>query len=345
MIKKRRKPPKTGEFILDLLSNPGEEFSSVGDFEELYNEVKNRKGSFYAKYWYWKQIIKSLPLLIAKNTLRNVIMFKNYLKIAFRNLIRQKAFSFINILGLSIGLTGSFIILLYILYETSFDNYHSKADSIYRVISKVKNSDYNYSGSPYVLTPEITGKIPEIRKIARVNKGDALVQRETSKFMERNFGKVDPEIFEIFDFPFVEGDPVTALRDPNSIVLTETTAKKYFGDEEPMGKTLTMRIRRGTKIDVTPYNMKVTGIIEDFRSNSHFKLDFFIPISSVNWGYENLTGRAIPYFKSWSSLSFFTYILTEEGSDPESIEAKFPDIIKSATRHSENYSFSLQPLT
>ncbi|MFC1564033.1 ABC transporter permease [candidate division KSB1 bacterium] len=343
MTEKQKKPPRFGEFILSLLSKPGEEFSSKGDFEELYNDYKINRGSFNAGFWYWKQIIRSLPLLIAKNILRNIIMFKNYLKIAFRNLFRQKIFSFINILGLSIGLTGSFIILLYILYETSFDKYHSKADQIYRIISKTKNSDYYYSGTPYLLTPELSGSIPGIQKTARLIKGEALVQRENSKFLERNFGKADPEIFEIFDFPFLVGDPATALKDPNSIVLTETTAKKYFGDEEPMGKMLTMRIRRGTKLDVTPHSMRVTGIIEDFRSNSHFSVDFFIPVSSVNWGYENIK-RAIPYFKSWSSLSFYTYILTDEGSDPAAIEASLSDIIRPTPTYREYYSFTLQPL-
>ncbi|HEV2832623.1 MAG TPA: ABC transporter permease, partial [Hanamia sp.] len=195
-------------------------------------------------------------------------MFKNYFKIAWRNLMKNKVFSLINILGLTIGITVCMMIFLFIMNEYSFDNFHKEGKNIYRVMrgfedkGAVKN--VSYLSGPY--GPALANDFPgTIKKVVRVDPSNALISFGDEAFNEKKVYVTDPNFFTFFTFPLLKGNPGDVLKDPGSVVLTETTAKKYFGNiDNAMGKVVEMD---------KDYQLKVTGIAKDVPSNSHLDFD------------------------------------------------------------------------
>lgn len=256
-------------------------------------------------------------------------MIKNYLKIALRNLARYKQMTLINILGLAVGMAACVLILLFVQYELSYDRYHEKADRIYRLSREFYNSDgvtglhLGHLAPPFepLLAEDFSGII---QSSARLLSYSPLMTYEEGEvqIVEEDFFFAESEVFKIFTFPFVEGDPATALSEPNSVVLTESAARKYFGDEEPMGKTL---------IYDQEVDMKVTGVMEDVPDNSHFHFDMLASFGTV----ENYFGQEY-MMSNWGSNNYSTFILLPEGYDPAELEAQFPDFIdKHVTGDSE----------
>ncbi|NBJ16930.1 MAG: ABC transporter permease, partial [Dehalobacter sp. 4CP] len=198
-------------------------------------------------------------------------MIRNFFLVTFRNISRQKAYTFINITGLAIGLAASLLILLWVQDELSYDRFHEKGDLIYRV-----EQDQSYSGQMYhvYVTPHPSGpvwkeNIPEITDQARVNRlPRVLFRRDDKVFFESSLIASDSGLFRMFTFPLVLGDPENLLNSPYSIVLTEKLAKKYFGDENPLGKTITAENR---------YQLMVTGVMKDIPGNSIFTFEGVIP--------------------------------------------------------------------
>jgi putative ABC transport system permease protein len=215
-------------------------------------------------------------------------MFSNNLKIALRNLLKNKTFSFINVFGLSVGIICTLLIMLWVQDELNFDQFHKNGNQIYRVVQYDNNG--KNSRTPAMLAPEITTKIPEIGSFTRVFKLPGVVfKQETNIFNEDNGIVVDPQFFSIFNFPFIEGNPETALSAPSSVIITESLAKKYFGNSDPINKTINIDGRNASV---------VTGVIKDIPKNSHLKFDFVMPFcllevimaSDVNdWGAYNYT--------------------------------------------------------
>jgi putative ABC transport system permease protein len=203
-------------------------------------------------------------------------MFKSYLKIAIRNLGKHKTVSFINIFGLAVGITCCLLVALFIRDELSYDRHHKDAARIYRVVKDFVNDDGSKlpdATSPPAIAPAIQKEIPEIEVTARLMPGWGnkwYIQAGEKRFIEENLYRADSSIFNVFTFHFLKGDPKTALEPVDAIVVTESTAKKYFGKENPMGKL----------IHINPASpMKVTAVIKDIPENSHFKFDFLIPFA------------------------------------------------------------------
>src|SRR5690349_9426012 len=164
-------------------------------------------------------------------------MFKNYFKIAFRNLWKHKVFSLINILGLTVGLTAGFLIFLYVSFELSYDNFHSKSDRIYRVVADIKTPTevLHAHGPSWAVPPHLKLDFPEVEQSVRVaSNDDLLVKKGDIKYMETKVMWADSAFFKMFDFELVKGDRETALNEPFNVVFTETAAKKYFGKENPL---------------------------------------------------------------------------------------------------------------
>ena len=190
-------------------------------------------------------------------------MFKNYLKIAFRNMKQQTAYEILNIAGLTIGITCCILLLLYIQFELSYDKYHENADRIYRVIREGR------AFTPAPLGPKLMEDLPEIAYAGRFIKRDnILISHQKKYFLEDDFYWADPEIFNIFTIPITRGNPQTALNDPFSILLSESMAKKYFNNEDPIGKVLTAGA--GSEFIVA-------GVFSDIPGNSHFNMNFIAP--------------------------------------------------------------------
>ena len=238
-------------------------------------------------------------------------MFKNYFKIAFRNLWNNKGFSAINIAGLAIGLATCLLMLFYVTDELSYDKYNEKADRIYRV-----DGDIKFGGNHFVLAvaPDPLGAalkkdFPQVEQYVRFRGyGGLLVKKGTQNINEERIIYADSTLFDVFTLPMIQGDPKTALIEPNSVVITESTAEKYFKSTDVVGKNLIIN-------DTT--NFKITGVIKNIPSQSHFNFDFFVSLSSNDESRQN----------NWVSSNFNTYIVLKKGADPKKLEAQFPSLI------------------
>jgi putative ABC transport system permease protein len=239
----------------------------------------------------------------------------NYFKIALRKIRRQKGYTIINISGLSVGLACCAIMMLWVRNEKSFDRFHINRDSIYRLIKETRtNGKVTFDARiPYPLAETILGKIPEVKNYTRYQGVDGWKISYGDRFFFNDFLSTgDSTFFEIFTFPFVKGDPKTALKNRYSIVVTERMARKYFGTEEPMGKVLTINGRMDA--------FTVTGVIKDVPGNSHLHFDCIIPI--VNF-WEFWDGRQ----DGWGMIMFYTYIQLRPNSSPVSVGPKIAAVL------------------
>jgi putative ABC transport system permease protein len=226
-------------------------------------------------------------------------MFKNYLKIALRNIKRQKMYSFINIAGLALGMACCLLILFYVLYEFSYDTFHEDADRIYRVAMEFRAKDqpvkYGAAIAPPV-APAILDNFAEVEYAVRITQGSGIVKHGQKQFFEYGILYADQSFFKVFTFPIIKGDPETVLKEPYTAVLTESTAAKYFGSEDPVGKTISINFQ-------TDY--KITGVVEDVPPNSHFTFDFLFSFAPIEESFQNASIGIL-----WFSHSYYTYIKT-----------------------------------
>jgi len=232
-------------------------------------------------------------------------MIKNYLKIALANLMKNKFYSMINIVGLAIGITACILIMLYVQSELSYDTYHEKADRIYRVNldAVINGDDMNSPVTCPPLAKAMQNEIPEVEEAARITYQPAVIRHNNDVFNENSWFFADPNFFKIFSTTFITGNPENALSQPNTVVLNETTAKRYFGEDNPIGQFITLENDR---------NYQVTGVIKDYPDNSHIKPDFLASIK----------GQDIDNNSNWISNFLFNYILVKEGYTKQDVDAK-----------------------
>lgn len=243
-------------------------------------------------------------------------MIKNYLKLAFRNLWKHRAFSIINILGLTIGMTACFLIFLYISFELSYDSFNSKADRTYRVVADIKTptETLNAGGPAWAVPPFAKHEFPEVEAFTRLAQDNVLIRKGEIKFQEENAMWADSSLFQIFDFKLTQGNPQTALKEPFSIVFSETAAKKYFGNENPIGQSLLITG------DALP--AKVTGIMKDIPENSQVKTDVFLSMSTVTQKFNaNLDSQ-------WGNYGAQAYLLLTPNTNAKALEKKFPAFLE-----------------
>src|SRR4030042_5126340 len=240
-------------------------------------------------------------------------MFKSFLRLTFRNILKHKGFALINITGLATGLAASLLIILWIQDELSYEKFNNNAENIYRV-----EEDQFYSGERYhvTVTPHPSGpvwkeKIPEIVEQTRINRLPRILFRQgETVFFESSVVAADSGLFKVFTFPILLGDPETVLSAPHSIVLTEKLAKKYFGSENPLGKTLTLENK---------LQFMVTGVMRDLPHNSIFTFEGVIPYSFLS--------EIGAISDSWGNNSIFTFVVLEKGSDIQSVNKKLTDVV------------------
>jgi len=224
-------------------------------------------------------------------------MLKNYIVLFFRNFMRQKGYTLINIIGLSIGITCSVIIALFVVHELSYDKMHHQSSNIYRVTvhGKMMGSEFNMIYSAPPMAAAIKSDVPGVEQICRIGRyGAWLVANGDKKFNEDDFLFADSTFFDVFDFKLIKGDRKTALLKPKSIVLSENAVKRYFGNEAPMGKLL--------KIETDTTFYEVTGIIENLPSNSHFHFDLLGSLLTLKIDKET----------SWVSHNLATYLVVNK---------------------------------
>jgi len=257
-------------------------------------------------------------------------MFRNCLLTALRNFRKQKVYSLINVLGLTLGAACAVLIMLWVQDERSFDRFHRNFPEIFRVVADwAKNGWKGVNATPLPLGPLVKDAVPEVAEAVRVTGHSRKVIRYRDKMFYESRGIiVDPAFFKVFSFPFVKGDPKTAFRGPADMVMTESMARRYFGDEDPLGKT----------IEVEGKPAVVTGILADIPPQSTLRFDFASSFAFV----AELTRKST----HWGSFNFDTFLLLKKGADPRPTGSKVTDIAKAnnCPQVLSGASFRLQPL-
>ncbi|GAB4018369.1 ABC transporter permease [Spirosoma koreense] len=353
-------PPRFADRLLTWFCAPHLVEEVLGDLHERYTLRVRQVGAARARRRYWLDVLAYVrPEFINRQPTVGMPhqrysedypnpevtdMLRNYVKIAWRNLMLNKAFTAINILGLAIGLTSFMLIAVFVYNELSYDKYPVHAGNLYRVqLSMVGNGDVAvYPNVDAGVGEGIQRAFPEVKASTRLAPVSDYVQYKTNQFKEAHLAFADSNFLQLFSIPFLKGNVATALVAPNSVVVSKEFATKYFGDEDPMGKALAVGTQRET--------YTVTGIIDKVPDNSHFHTDAFLSLST----------RHIAH-PTWSNLGFFTYLELADKADPKKLEAKFPQLVAQyvvpevqrdmgvslaeAQKSVETFRFLLQPLT
>jgi putative ABC transport system permease protein len=256
----------------------------------------------------------------------------NYIKIALRNIKRHKSYSLINIFGFSVALIPAVLTFLYVAYEFSYDKHNENYDRIYRIISNGKYGTI----MPVPLGPTLKADAPEIEETVRMRGGSEPIKYKDKEIDEKNVMWADPEILKVFSFEFVKGNPTKVFKNKYSIIISESAANRFFGNQNPIGKTLTLR---------NIYSLKITGIYKDLPQNSHFDADFIVPVT-ISYGSQIKQAGITMDDHSWGFSIFLTYVLLKQHADPAAFEKKINSIIE---KYDGNFGYSddkysLQPL-
>ncbi|MCP4724669.1 MAG: ABC transporter permease, partial [bacterium] len=306
-------PPKPAAWILGRIVDRYTRYTALGDYEEEFNSDLRDKGYLYAAIKHWSHILAVLPSFLTGNFTGSAIMLQNYLKIAYRNIKRNKVYSLINISGLAIGMTVFLLIMMFVQNEYSYDKFNEKIDRIYRVGFENFRQTHLAPG----IGKEIKENIPEVEKMVRFKiRTDYLAKYypddkpDNTKYTTiKRFTWVDEDVFDIFSFEFIAGDPAEALKAPYTIVLTESIAKILFSDENPVGELLKINNRQ----DYT-----VTGVIKD---PDKFHLDFDVLASFVTL--RKIIGEH--ELDSYNSWNLQTYVLLPENHDKTNVAQKITE--------------------
>jgi len=270
-------------------------------------------------------------------------MIRNFFLTAYRNLLKNKGYTLLNILGLSAGFTCFAFITAWISNELSYDKFNKKADRIVRIVGKVttESETFDHAVTSVPMAKALMSDYPEIENTVRFDKNDAIVKYGDKQFSEDNILLTDPSFFDVFSFKLVKGDPKIALNEPYNVILTETMAKKYFGESDPVGQSLTIFRYDGTG-NGAPY--KITGVIPDAPQNAHFTFNFLVSFKTL----ETADPESVTQ-DGWGSNGYYTYLLLRDKNDISSLQTKLPafaerHIGKEMKQWKMRYDYELQPL-
>ena len=276
MADKSQSPPSLASWLLKIIASARDYDYAIGDLTETYEYIAESEGEKKARRWFWKEVVKSLPGFVKNAIYRRTAMIMNYLKIAWRNILRNKLFAMINTLGLAVGMACFILITLWIQDELNFDKFHANRDDLY-LLTIIHPEDTMDPNVPYALAPRLADEFPEIIHYTRIYEYGNIATCSFKyqpdeglpiRFYENNVSLVDSSFFPMFSFRFLHGTPETALQNPNSVVITDKIANKYFGHDNPLGKVLTFNNRQ---------DLVVTGVIH-IPSHSSIQLDFIAPL-------------------------------------------------------------------
>ncbi len=318
-MKRRERHQKALERLLRHVV-PFEDHENLsGDFAEMYSRLSDSKGENWARAWYSLQLIRLFPEYLVNCGYWSLAMFKNYLKIALRNMMRFKAYSSINIAGLAVGIACCLLIFLYVQDELSYDRFHEKGDRIFRLVDSfdVEGDLSRYfalSSAPFA--PALIEEFPLfVEDAVRFMPGRRrMVEHGDKKLYEDGLFFADASLFNVFTLPLVRGHARTALETPGSLVISEHIALKYFGQTDALQQIL--------KINGQDY--LVTAVMREMPRNSHFHADMFASMKSL----EQIPSVQERYFKSWARHEFYTYLLLRDGEAGEELQTRLPEFIQ-----------------
>jgi len=322
---------------LAAMSPEGERFAVLGDLEEERRLCgKDGRTPVLFEIWCWGQILRSLPRFL-KNCLEwRIQMFKSFVKIAVRNMARHPGYTLINILGLALGLAGCGLIFLFIAHETSFDRSWPEADRIYRVAEEVKSeaSTRQYAGISYPFAPAVKSGFPAVEDAARMAQlGPRLVENGEKRFYEEGMFAADPEIFAVFGFPLAEGNPETALVNPDAAVISKAVSAKYFGSEPALGKTVLLNGKP----------LQITGVFDRLPSASHLKISWLLSMGTIR----PFLGREM---ENWQNTMANTYLKVRPKIDVAAFEKEMSGLADKyigdrLRQGGQTYRYFLQPVS
>lgn len=320
-----------------------------GDLLTLYARKVNEQGWLRSSIWYFFSVLSFIQPFALKNhqlshKLTPLDMFGNYLKIAYRSLMASKFFTLINILGLAIGIAGFVVMATYFQNELSYDKFHTKSDRIVRVTYdyEARGTIRKIAKSAFPVKPMLLESYPGVEKVVRFyrNTLDAsTLKYEGNHTTEENIIFADPEVFEVFDFELEQGNPATALTDVNSIVLTAQAAKRYFGNENPMGKILRYKNQD---------QLEVTGVLKELPENSHMHFDMLVPMELQRQRWVRGNGNnGYDFEQDWKWSGAWMYVLLENAEARGSFEQKLIAEGKNYFGRADDveYHYALQSLT
>jgi ABC-type antimicrobial peptide transport system permease subunit len=297
-------PPRPARFLFKVLVSRRDK-AYLGDVQEIYLGLAERLGDGAADRWYWKEALKSLPRFITESIRWRLIMFKHYLKTAVRYVRRDKGYSFLNLAGLAIGMACFVLLLMWVQDEIHWDRFHKNSPSLYRLESTMVSQ-------PAPLGPYLKANYPEIANAVRFYYSQPrMVKYEEKFFDEDGFALADPSVFDMFTIPFLAGDPTTVFVNPDSVVLTEDAAKKYFGNADAVGRVLIVENR---------FPVRVTGVVKTPPRNSDIQFDIlgeFRILGHFQKGYEN----------HWGNHEYPTYVQLAKGATAGALIPKIAHIV------------------
>lgn len=308
-------PPRFLYAVLKFFIRRDMKLFILGDFDEAYLEIAETRGQKEADRWYRKHFFRSLPQIIKDTGAWRIDMLRNYLLVALRNIKRQKVFSLINILGLSLALMACLWILLFIKDEFSFDRFHTNRDSIYSVVKTDHHFDHMRRLIFTIAGPTLKEYFPGIKHSVRFSHYEAIVRQEDKLFQERcDFA--DADFFKMFSFKLLRGDAESALEKESAVVLTRSLAEKYFGTQDPMGKTLTVSFGQERK------DFVVSAVAEDVPSNSFLRFEMLMNMDELT----RIYGPPEWANRNWTLV--YTFVQLEDGVSPEVIEDRLPAFLE-----------------
>ncbi len=328
---KARKPPRIAAWFLARLSGS----SVMGDYEEIFQELTNEYGLHAARSWYRSQVLRSLPMFSSNLIYGSAHMLKNYFKLAYRNILRHKRYAFLNIVGLAVGLAACLLMASYVIHELSFETMHPDRGRIFRINGRIPMGGQvllnAIVASPF--GPAVKESLPEIEESVRILRRHNVPVRVADRdFKESLMFYAEQEILDVFAIPLLRGNPRTALEAPFTVIIDETLARKYFGDENPMGKTLRLSLQR-------TFEFEITGVMRNMPSNTVLRTPM---IASFRTLYET-HGDAIRKWNSWGIIT--TFVRLRRGVDPKTVDEKITAVARSHLDEDEkDASYYVQPL-
>ncbi len=313
-INKFTSPPGPAKYIFSRLYSDENNYTLISDIDHEYRIICEEKNRITACCWYYYQLIIAVISSFLFFIYRNSTMIKNYFKITIKNLAKYKVNSFVNILGLSLGLSCSILVFLYISNEASYDKFHNNGKTLYSVVRTLHVFDDNKDRSTkYYIKDPLVEEFPEIDSGLRLCRYlNVLVKREENVYSERPLF-ADPEFFDFFTFDLIAGSPRTAIKNMNSAIITESTAIKYFGSKDPVGEILSVSYNDLKR------DFLITGVAEDPPKNSSIRFSILLNIENMKYFYPD---------RYFSHSIYETYVLLNDGASVEEIEKIMPEFVK-----------------
>jgi putative ABC transport system permease protein len=325
------RPPRAAAWLLARISGS----SVVGDYEEIYQELACDLGLKAARSWYWSQVLKSLPMFITNLMFGSAAMLKNYLKLAYRNILRHKRYAFLNIFGLAVGLAACLLMAGYVIHELSFETMHPSRDRIFRINGRIPMRGQVLLNAVVCppFGPTVEESIPEIEESVRILRlHNVPVQVENKDFKEKKMFFAEQEFLEVFSVPLIRGNPKKALKAPFTVIIDETLARKYFGEENPFGKTIRLTLQR-------THDFQVTGVMRNMPSDTVLRTPMIASFETLHQTH----GEVIARWESWGMIT--TFVRLQRGADPAAVDDKITAVARSHLDEDEkDASYYLQPL-